>query len=78
MVSKRLALIPVLVALVALGFAGMANAQSAVSMSAVEFAFEPSTLNVTSSTVMFTLRNDAASHTTSQSKAWTRPCSPAI
>jgi plastocyanin len=41
-----------------LAFVGFAQAQSAISMSAVEFAFQPSTVNAASSSVTFNLRND--------------------
>jgi plastocyanin len=57
-VSKRLALGALFAALLALGVGGVANAQATVSMTAVEFAFQPSTVNVSSGTVTFTLRND--------------------
>jgi len=57
-VSKRLAVVPVLVGILALTFAGIAQAQAAVSMSAVEFAFQPSTVQVASGSVTFNLRND--------------------
>ena len=56
--SKRLAVIPVLVGIVALTVAGIAHAQSVVTLSAVEFAFQPSAVNVASGSVTFNLRND--------------------
>ncbi len=56
--SKRLVLGATLAALVAFGFVGVASAQSAVTMSMVEFAFEPSTVSVSGTTVTFNARND--------------------
>jgi uncharacterized cupredoxin-like copper-binding protein len=56
--AKRLAIGAVLAAFVVFGFAGVVSAQSTVTMSAVEFAFQPSTVNVSSSSVTFNLRND--------------------
>lgn len=56
--SKRLAVIPVLVGMLALTFAGIAHVQSVVTMSAVEFAFQPATVNVASGSVTFNVRND--------------------
>jgi plastocyanin len=57
-VSKRLAVVPLLAALVALSVVGLAHAQTAVTMSMTEFAFAPDTVNSASGTVTFTLRND--------------------
>jgi uncharacterized cupredoxin-like copper-binding protein len=57
-VLKRLGVVSVLAALVSLAFVSLAQAQSAVTMSAVEFAFQPSTVNVASTSVTFNLRND--------------------
>jgi plastocyanin len=45
------------VSLLALVGAGVAHAQAAVSVTAVEFAFQPSTLTVSPGRVTFTLRN---------------------
>jgi plastocyanin len=56
--AKRIAVGAVLAALVVFGLAGVVNAQAAVSMTAVEFAFQPSTVNVSSGSVTFNLRND--------------------
>lgn len=56
--SKRLLLGAMLAALVAFGFVGVASAQSTVTMSMVEFAFEPSTVSVSGTTVTFNARND--------------------
>src|SRR5262249_28927248 len=56
--SKRLTLGAALGALLAIALVGVVNAQTAVSMSAVEFAFQPATLNVSSGSVTFNLRND--------------------
>ena len=56
--AKRLVVGAVLAAFVVLGFAGVVSAQSTVTMTAVEFAFQPSTVNVSSGTVTFNLRND--------------------
>jgi plastocyanin len=59
LVSKRLAVVPVLAAAVALSFVGLAHAQSVVNMTAVEFAFQPATVQVLSSgAVTFNMRND--------------------
>jgi plastocyanin len=57
-VSIRLVLGVLLSVLFTVGLVGVANAQSAVNMTAVEFAFQPATLNVSSGTVTFNLRND--------------------
>jgi plastocyanin len=57
-VSKRLVLGAALAALVAFGFVGLASAQSVVTMSMVEFAFEPSTVTVSGNSVTFNARND--------------------
>jgi len=57
-VFKRLGVVSVLAALVSLAFVSLAQAQSAVTMSAVEFAFQPSTASVASTSVTFNLRND--------------------
>jgi plastocyanin len=43
--------------LLVLAATGVANAQSAVTMTAVEFAFQPSTVTVGPGSVTFTLRN---------------------
>jgi plastocyanin len=57
-VSKRLAVVSVLAAMFALSMVGLVYAQSAVTMSAVEFAFQPSSVRVASGSVTFNLRND--------------------
>lgn len=56
--SKRLAIVPLLAAVLALSVAGLAHAQSVVTMSAVEFAFQPSTARTASGSVTFNLRNE--------------------
>ncbi len=56
--SKRLVLGALLAALVAFAFAGVASAQSVVTMSMVEFAFQPSTVTVSGTSVTFNARND--------------------
>ncbi len=56
--SKRLAIGAMLAALVVFGFVGVASAQSTVTMSMVEFAFQPSTVSVNGTTVTFNARND--------------------
>jgi plastocyanin len=57
--AKRLALGALLSALVVFAFAGAANAQSApVSVGMMEFAFQPSTINVGSTSVTFSAHND--------------------
>lgn len=56
--SKRLVLGAALAALVALGLVGVASAQTVVNMSMVEFAFQPSTVSVSGTTVTFNARND--------------------
>lgn len=57
--SKRLATVSVLVAVLALSaVAGIAHAQTVVTMSAVEFAFQPSTVNTASGSVTFRMTND--------------------
>lgn len=56
--SKRLAVVPLLAVVLALSVAGLAHAQSVVTMNAVEFAFQPSTVRTASGTVTFNLRND--------------------
>ena len=56
--SKRLVLGAALAALVAFGFVGVASAQSAVTMSMVEFAFQPSDISVSGTTVTINARND--------------------
>ena len=55
---KRLVLGATFAALVAFGFVGVASAQSVVTMSMVEFAFQPSTVNVSGNSVTFDARND--------------------
>jgi len=60
-VFKRLGVVSVLAALAALAalaFVGLAQAQSAVNMTAVEFAFQPATVNTASGSVTFNLRNN--------------------
>jgi len=57
-VSKRLLVGAMLAALVAFGFVGVASAQSTVAMSMVEFAFQPSTVSVSGTSVTFNARND--------------------
>jgi plastocyanin len=57
-VSKRLAVVPLLAAVVALSLIGLAHAQTVVTMSAVEFAFQPDTVRTGSGSVTFNLRND--------------------
>ena len=56
--SKRLVLVPLLAAVMALGIAGAVQAQSVLSMTAVEFAFQPATVRSASGSVTFNLRND--------------------
>jgi uncharacterized cupredoxin-like copper-binding protein len=58
MVLKRLGVVSVLAALVSLAVVGLAQAQSTLNMTAVEFAFQPSTANVASTSVTFNLKND--------------------
>ena len=56
---KRVVVVPLVAALVGLTVvAGVVHAQSAVTMSAVEFAFQPSTVRTASGTVTFNLRNN--------------------
>ena len=55
---KRLAVVPLLAAVVALSVVGLAHAQTAVTMSMTEFAFQPATVTSASGTVTFNLRND--------------------
>jgi plastocyanin len=60
-VFKRLGVVSVpaaLAALAALAFVSLAHAQSAVNMTAVEFAFQPATVNTASGSVTFNLRNN--------------------
>jgi plastocyanin len=57
-VLMRLGIVSVLAALVSLAFVSLAEAQSVVNMSGVEFAFDPSTVNVASTSVTFNFRND--------------------
>lgn len=57
--SKRLATVSVLVAVLALSVvAGIAHAQTVVTMSAVEFAFQPATVSTSSSSVTFNVTNN--------------------
>lgn len=57
--SKRLATVSVLVAVLSLSVvAGIAHAQTVVSMSAVEFAFQPSTVSTSSGSVTFNVTDD--------------------
>ena len=57
--SKRLAVIPLLIGLVALSaLASVVHAQSVVTMTAAEFAFTPATVRSASGTVSINLRND--------------------
>ena len=56
---KRVVVLPLAAALVGLSIvAGVAHAQAAVTMTAVEFAFQPSTVRTGSGSVTFNLRND--------------------
>ena len=55
---KRLGVISILAALVSLAFVSLAQAQSVVNMSGIEFAFQPSTVNVASTSVTFNFSND--------------------
>jgi plastocyanin len=58
-VSKRVATVSVLVAVLALSVVGgIAHAQTVVRMSFVEFAFQPSTVSTSSGTVTFNVTND--------------------
>jgi len=57
-VFMRLGVVSVLAALVSLAFVGLAQAQSSVTMDAIEFAFNPSTVNVASTSVTFNLSNE--------------------
>ena len=47
-----------LAAVVIFGFTGIASAQSVVTMSMVEFAFQPSTVSVSGNTVTFNASNE--------------------
>jgi plastocyanin len=58
-VSKRLiVVVPLLGAIAALSLVGLVHAQAALTMSAVEFAFQPSTVRTGSGSVTITLRNE--------------------
>jgi plastocyanin len=57
-VFKRLGVVSILAALVSLAFVSLAQAQSVVNMSGIEYAFQPSTVNVASTSVTFNFRND--------------------
>jgi plastocyanin len=57
-VSKRLVLVPLLTALLAVSIVGVVQAQSVVTMSAVEFAFQPATVRTSGGSVTINLRND--------------------
>ena len=56
-VSKRVIVVPLLGAIAAFSLVGLVHAQAALTISAVEFAFQPSTVR-TSGSVTITLRND--------------------
>ncbi|MBV9579617.1 MAG: cupredoxin domain-containing protein [Chloroflexi bacterium] len=55
---KRLGVISLLAALVSLAFVGLAQAQTVINMGMVDFAFQPSTVDVASNSVTFDVRND--------------------
>jgi plastocyanin len=58
-VFKRVVVVPLVGALVGLSIvAGVVHAQTAVTMTAVEFAFQPSTVRAAGGSVTFNLRND--------------------
>ena len=57
MLAKRLRFVSLVGVLLALAGVGLAHAQSAITMTSVEFAFQPSTVTVAPGTVTFTLRN---------------------
>jgi plastocyanin len=54
----RLGVVSILAAVGSLAFVSLAQAQSVVNMSGIEFAFQPSTVNVVSTSVTFNFRND--------------------
>jgi len=56
-VSKRLAVVPLLAAIVALSVVGFAHAQTTTTVTMTEFAFAPATITSASGTVTFNLRN---------------------
>jgi plastocyanin len=58
-VFKRVVVVSLVGAMVGLSIiAGVVHAQTAVTMTAVEFAFQPSTVRTSSGSVTFNLRND--------------------
>jgi plastocyanin len=57
-VSKRLAVVPLLAAVVALSIVGLAHAQTAVTENMTEFAFQPSTVTAASGTITITMHNN--------------------
>ncbi len=56
--SKRLVLVPLLAAVLAVSIVGVVQAQSVVTMSMMEFAFQPETVRTSSGSVTFNARND--------------------
>jgi plastocyanin len=58
MIAQRLRYVSLAAVFFALATAGVVHAQSALTLSAVEFAFQPSTVTTGSGTVSITLRND--------------------
>jgi plastocyanin len=57
-VLKRLGIVSILAALVSLAFVSLAQAQSVVTMTGVDFAFQPSTVNVASTSVTFNFTSE--------------------